>query len=84
MDIRGLFAYRLGENGIDQADDGSVVCRIHQVAHFRNFVGQPGQVHIGTEILGHLTCFIIIALVVLGQASLELAFGHLLQGEGAA
>ena len=44
VDVRGVFLHRLGEHGIDQADDGRVVFALEQVGLFGQVLRQVRQV----------------------------------------
>ena len=84
MHIRGLVAHCLGQNSVDQANDGRIVLRIHQVAGLGDFIRQAAEVHIGADVFRHLYRFVIVALVGYGQTALELLISNPLQSKGSA
>ena len=63
MNVRGVGFDRLGKNGVNEADNGSVVLLLQQILRFRNRIGQRGQIHIVTNPLHHLHGFRRIVLI---------------------
>ena len=73
MNIRSLFTHGLRQYGVNQADDGGIVFRVHEVARIRNGVRQTTEINVRSDIFGHLHGFIVVALVSQRQAPLEIS-----------
>ena len=71
VDIRRTFAQRLGQQRIDQPDDGRVVLRLQQVFDRRQILRQPAQIKIGRYIVGHVGRLTIMTREHLGNSRLE-------------
>ena len=67
MDVRSAALDRLGQDGVDQADDRGIILLLHQVLGFGNRFRQAGQVHVLADALNHLHGFFGIVLVGAGQ-----------------
>jgi len=50
MRIGGLVAHRLGQDRIDQPDDGRVILGVHEVAAIGNLLREPAEKHVGTPV----------------------------------
>ena len=44
VNIGSFLLQRLGEQGVDEADDGRIVLRFQQVGDFRQFLGERGEI----------------------------------------
>ena len=72
MNIRSFLTHGLRQYGINQADDGGIIFRIHEIAGIRNGIRQTTEINVSTDVFGHLHGFIIVALVGQRQAPLEI------------
>ncbi len=81
VNIRGALAHRLGQDGIDQADDRGIVIARQQVGSIGQVLGHGRQVVLGPQILGRLLRGAIATLVDLGQAPLKIFGGNFFQAK---
>ena len=71
VNIRGFLAHGFGENRVDQANNGGVVFRVHEIAGVGNLLGKAAEIDIGADIGGHLLRLTVVALVGPGELRLE-------------
>ena len=81
MNIRGVFLDRLGQQGIDEADDRRIILTFQQVFRLGKLLGDAEQVHALAEITHHLHGFAGILLIGDRQQVLEVLVIDELQTE---
>ncbi len=84
MDIRGALLNGLGEQGIDETNNGGIVLALQQILGFGQGVGEAIEIEVAIEPLHGLHGLAGALFVVLLQAALEGLGIHPLQGQGAA
>ena len=70
VNIRGVLAHRLGEQGVDQADDRCVVFAFQKVGGLGQCIGDLGEIERIVHVGGHGECIIRTAFVKAAQQSL--------------
>ena len=79
MDVRGILLHRLGQQGIDQTDDGCIVLGLQQVFRFGQFLGDAGQVQFIPQSLHHLHGLTGLGFIARLQQLIELLLGDRLE-----
>jgi hypothetical protein len=79
VDVRGVLAYRLGEQRVDQADDRRVVLALHQVGGLGQLVSELLQVQALIDVSRHRARVLAAAFVELLQQGLEALDSDLFQ-----
>ncbi len=72
MDVRGIFLDRLGQQGVDQADDRCVIGAFQQIFRLRQTQRHLIEINIFTKILHHPRRAVAVALIAVLQQTLEL------------
>ena len=72
MHIRGVFANRFAEQGIDQPDDRRIALLFQQVGGLRHLIGQAEQVQLLVQSLGNLLGGALALAINASQARSEL------------
>ena len=81
MNVRGVFLDRLGQQGIDEANNGGIVFAFQQVFGFRQCLGNLEQVHVITKAFHHLHGFIGALFIGSRKQGIKLFFVDLPEPE---